>query len=243
MYMSLEMSITPSTRTDFKDNITGKGIKLLLRSSLSQAIRNSYARDPPKCPPGTREEYIRNITGWGLEWKMHRARALWMCRPAGVGKSAIAQNCTENFEASGRLGATFFFYRPNGWNDPRKFIPTIAYQLIAKYPAYREVIGAIILSDPLVLEKSIEVQFQEPLVKPLDELAAKGQRVGLDTVIIVDGLDECRTTTAQHPITDLVTASIHQRMTLFLWAFFSRPEPHIFKSFSSELAMKVSWQI
>lgn len=160
-----------------------------------------------------------------------------------MGKSALAQTCAEKIEASGQLVATFFFYRPSGWNDPQKFIPTIAYQLTTKYSAYRDLLDAIILRDPLVLETSIDVQFRELLVKPLHELSAKGQAVGTDTIIIIDGLDECKTTTAQTAIMELVTTSIHDQTTPFLWAFFSRPEPHIVSAFSSELAMKVSWQL
>lgn len=163
--------------------------------------------------------------------------------PAGVGKSAIAQTCAEDIEASGRLAATFFFYRPNGWNDPDKFIPTIAYQLTTRYPAYRDLVDAIIQRDPLVLQTAMAVQFRELLVKPLRELSSQGQGVGTDTVIIVDGLDECKTTAAQSIVIELVTTSIHQETTPFLWAFFSRPEPHIALAFSSELAMKVSWQL
>lgn len=174
---------------------------------------------------------------------MHQARALWMRGPAGVGKSAIAQTCAEKIQAAGRLGATFFFHRPNGWNDPRKFIPTIAYQLTTKDSAYRDLVDTIILRDPLVLETSINAQFEELLVKPLRELYTKGQSMGTDTVMIIDGLDECKTTTAQAAIIELIITSIHQQTTPFLWAFFSRPEPHITSAFSSKLAMGVSWQL
>lgn len=164
--------------------------------------------------------------------------------PAGVGKSALAQTCAQRIQASGQLGASFFFYRPNSWNDPDKFIPTITYQLTTKYPAYRDLIDAIILRDRLVLQTSIEVQFEELLVKPLRELSSKGQRgVGMDAVIVIDGLDECNTATAIDAIIKLVITSIHQQTTPFLWAFFSRPEPHITSAFSSQLAMEVSWRL
>lgn len=222
----------------------GKGIKLLLRSSLPQAIHNSNARNPPKCHPGTREEYIRNITSWGLgRWKARSARALWMRGPAGVGKSALAQTCAQNLYASGQLGATFFFYRPNGWNDSSKFIPTIAYQLTTRYPAYRDLMDTIILHDPLVLEKSIDIQFDELLVKPFRKLNANGQGVGTDMVIIIDGLDECDSMAAQGAIIELVITSVDQQTTPFFWAFFSRSEPHITSAFSTELAVRVSWQL
>jgi MoxR-like ATPase len=52
-----------------------------------------------------------------------------MIGPAGVGKSAIARTCAHKLKMAGNLGASFFFYQPSGWNDPKKFIPTILYQL------------------------------------------------------------------------------------------------------------------
>lgn len=162
---------------------------------------------------------------------------------AGVGKSALAQTCAQKIQAAGRLAATFFFYRPNGWNDPQRFIPTITFQLTTRAPAYRDLVDAIIQDNPLVLEASIDVQFEELLVKPLRELSANGLGVGVDEVIIVDGLDECRNMTAQGSIIELITTSIHQRRIPFLWAFFSRPEPHITSAFATRRARKVSWHL
>jgi hypothetical protein len=62
-------------------------------------------------------------------------------------------------------------------------------------------------------------------------------------VIVVDGLDECATGNAQVQIIDLIAASIHERATPFLWAFFSRPEPPITSTFSSKVVPNMSWTL
>lgn len=219
----------------------GTGFEALQKASIPEAIHDSSARDPPRCFPGTREEHIRNITGWGAgDWEGHQARLLWLQGPAGVGKSALAQTCAERI--GDRLGASFFFSRLNGWNNPTGFIPTIVYQLATKSEAYRNLVDAIIVRDPLVLQKSIGVQFRELLVKPLEQLSSQDHGIS-ENVIIVDGLDECDGQDAQCVIIEIIATSILQRSTPFLWAFFSRPEPHIVSAFSSKRIAEISWRL
>ncbi|KAF9440088.1 hypothetical protein P691DRAFT_646434, partial [Macrolepiota fuliginosa MF-IS2] len=61
--------------------------------------------------------------------------------------------------------------------------------------------------------------------------------------IIIDGLDECDGKDAQSTIIDIIITSVHRQSTPFLWAFFSRPEPHITSEFSTEQATEVCWQL
>jgi hypothetical protein len=202
-------------------------------------MHDSGSRGALGCHPGTREEYIRTITNWGSgEWQSDKL-ALLMTGPAGAGKSAIAQTCAHNIAAAGNLGASFFFFRPGGWNDPKKFIPTIAYQLATRYPAYHDYINTLVLGDPLVLGKAMDIQFRELLVRPFQKLKSAGKGM----VIIIDGLDECATVDAQVQIITLITTSIYEQTSPFLWAFFSRPEPPITSAFSSEIATNVSWSL
>jgi hypothetical protein len=166
-----------------------------------------------------------------------------MTGPAGAGKSAIARTCARKIKAAGNLGASFFFYRPSGWNDPMKFIPTIVYQLTTRFPAYRDCIDALILDDRLVLEKAMDIQLLELLVKPLLKPCVDGHNIETDMVIIIDGLDECATVDAQVQIIDLIATSIYEQTTPFLWAFFSRPEPPITSAFSTKVAPNMSWTL
>ncbi|KAF9440478.1 hypothetical protein P691DRAFT_780069 [Macrolepiota fuliginosa MF-IS2] len=235
MFVDGSTNITNNIHNETHTERQYRGIDMLLNASTPQALHDSSECNKPGCLEGTRKEYIRNITGWGRgDWKARQARVLWLEGPAGVGKSAVAQTCAQDMGA--RLGATFFFSRPNGWNKPATFLPTIVYQLTTKYPAYRDLVDAIVLRDPLILEKLMQVQFRDLLVQPLQQLEGVEGGVGEAAVIIIDGLDECDGKDAQSTIIDIIITSVHQQSTPFLWAFFSRPEPHITSAFSTEQA-------
>ncbi|KAF5349196.1 hypothetical protein D9756_009523 [Leucocoprinus leucothites] len=161
--------------------------------------------------------------------------------PAGVGKSAIAQTWVEGLED--KHSASFFFSRANHWNDPNKFIPTIAYQLATKYPSYREAVCATIVRDPFVLKKSINTQFRELLVEPLRELSPEDHDASDKAVVVIDGLDECDGLEAQDTIVQVIITSVAEGTSPFLWAFFTRPEPNIVASFSSSEAKDLCWYL
>jgi hypothetical protein len=157
--------------------------------------------------------------------------------PAGAGKSTVAQTLSEALGV--KLAATFFFSRANHWNQPEKFIPTIGYQLCTKYPSYRKAIEAIIDRDPFVLQMNVEAQFQELIVKPLRLLSFEEHEAIIDTIIIVDGLDECDGVDAQRDIIATITKSAANGTSPFLWAIFSRPEPYIVSTFTR--AIHICW--
>jgi hypothetical protein len=224
--------------------VPGSGFEKLVNIALEQALRDSSAWERPRCLEDTRVKYLRNLTSWGEgEWKSQRTRVFWMDGPAGVGKSAIAQTWADTLED--RFAAAFFFSRANGWNQPEKFWPTISYQLSTRYPSYRAAVDATIIRDPLVLSKtkSIDIQFQELIVKPLRELSTDDREAIEDAIIVVDGLDECSSQDAQRAIINVVTSSVVNGTSSFLWAFFTRPEPHIVSAFLSGIAPEVCWHI
>jgi hypothetical protein len=159
--------------------------------------------------------------------------------PPGVGKSAVAQTWSEALEE--KLAAAFFFSRANHWNQPEKFLPTVAYQLCTKSVFYRKAVEMAIDRDPFILRSSIRAQFKQLLVKPLEGMCAEEREAIMDTIVIIDGLDECEDVDAQHEIVDVVTISAANSTTPFLWAFFSRPEPGISSAFPK--APDVYWSL
>ncbi|KAF9441059.1 hypothetical protein P691DRAFT_815224 [Macrolepiota fuliginosa MF-IS2] len=88
------------------------GIDILLEVSNPDTTHNSAAHNyTPQCQPGTCKQYIKDIVGWGVPavGADEPLPLFWMKGLASVGKSAIAQTCTEEIKKLGRLGAAFFF--------------------------------------------------------------------------------------------------------------------------------------
>jgi len=168
-----------------------------------------------------------------------------MTDPPGAGQSVtVVSTCVRKIKEAGSFGASFFFYRPNGWNDAQEFIlfnvyPTV-YQLTTRYyPAYRDCMdcgisrptrasGANRHPSPRVL--------QQTLAEPECRRPACWKRH-----IVVESCDECATVNAHVQITDFITFSIPEWATLFLWASLGLPEPLITPAFSFAIAMNNSW--
>ncbi|KAJ3567776.1 hypothetical protein NP233_g6148 [Leucocoprinus birnbaumii] len=216
--------------------------------TLINASVNVVQKYPPLLRGYSRRASPQHHQLGGGEWKSKNARVMWMDGPAGVGKSAVAQTWSEELEE--KFLAAFFFSRANGWNQPLRFFPTLAYQLATKYESYRAAIEGVISRDPLVLEMSLEAQFRELFVKPLRELSPDDRNAIEDTIIIVDGLDECGPINtkldhvkAQEMIIKLIITAAASRDSPFLWGVISRPESHIVSAFASKQAHAVTWHL
>ncbi|KAF9458136.1 hypothetical protein BDZ94DRAFT_1313583 [Collybia nuda] len=216
------------------------GFTRLLLASNIEALHDSSARyPPPRCHPGTRYRYIDKIANWSSSSHKHKRRIIWVHGPAGVGKSAVAQTCAEELTKMGKLGATFFFSRPNGRDRPDRLFTTISYELAVKDESCRKILNNMIQSDPSLLEKSIRQQFQDLIVTPLAELRAGGKDMK-ELVVIIDGLDECFSNEAQCDIVEIVAASVKDQTTPLLWVFVSRPEADIKSTFISPHIFRLS---
>ncbi|KAF5346093.1 hypothetical protein D9756_010814 [Leucocoprinus leucothites] len=217
------------------------GLQVLLESSLPEAFHDSSARHPPpRCHPGTREHYIEHITSWAWNKGGQRTRVLLMTGAAGVGKSAIAQSCTE--AVGEKLGAAFFFSRSNGHNDPKYLFTSIAYQLATRNLTYATILDDQLRRDPTIVTKSIGQQFHQLIVAPLKEMTYQGHGMD-DLLVVVDGLDECSNSQRQREIAEIITTSAYDQTTPLLWAFFSRPGPQIVAAFNSPHAVSSSTRI
>ena len=175
--------------------------------------RDHYGR---RCFPGTREQYIADITNWVTESVNPPSLMYWMRGPAGVGRSAIAQTCTEKFKDTGHLGAVFFF-TVDKHSNPSRLFTTIAYQLAITLPDYRTSIDERILKDKTLVEKKMPSQFRSLIVEPFQELRKQGKKVQPKAVFI-DGLDECTGGDAQAEIIKIIASSVREGSTPFCWA-------------------------
>jgi hypothetical protein len=165
------------------------------------------------------------------------ALILWLYGPAGAGKSAIAQTIAELLEEAGFLAAAFFFSRNSaGRNDKTPLVATLVYQLVKSIPEIRAHVLEAVEEDPALFSCSIQAQIQALIVKPLNAVANDETLilVSRPRLIILDGLDECRTTSSQtHILNALSTAIRHLHIPLcFLIA--SRPEQDIRQAFNDQ---------
>lgn len=219
---------------------------------------NSDARDPPpRCHPNTRVSIIQRAKHWirnpGREKKL-----LWVRGPAGVGKSAIIQTLAEALAKEGCLGASVFFSRPNGRNNPNQVFPSIAYQLAVQDASYKAYITDLMLKDPRSLEKSMKEQFRLLFVKPF---IGKQLRNGSDVLVVtLDGLDECGGDPAerasdrarsrkrssdyvQREIVELISSFVLEYPSVpLIWIIASRPEKYLQAVFYDEDVQLSFWE-
>ena len=165
------------------------GIDILLDASDEGAVFDSKHHYDRRCFPGTREQYIADITKWVTESSDPPSSIYWIRGPAGVGKSAIAQTCAEKLKKSGNLGAAFFF-NVNKHSDPSRLFTSIAYQLTTALPDYRAAVDEKISKDKSLVGKKLVSQFRSLIVEPLKEVEKHGKRIQAKAILI-DGLDEC----------------------------------------------------
>jgi len=217
------------------------GIDILLDASDEGAVFDSKHHYDRRCFPGTREQYIADITKWVTESADPPSSIYWMRGPAGVGKSAIAQTCAEKLKKSGNLGAAFFF-NVNKHSDPSRLFTSIAYQLTTALPDYRAAVDEKISKDKSLVGKKLVSQFRSLIVEPLKEVEKHGKRIQAKAIFI-DGLDECAGKDAQAEIIEIIASSVREGSTPFHWAIFSRAEPRIVSTFKQDSTTSVTHSV
>jgi len=136
------------------------------------------------CLKGTAESELSDIEHW--IGGFNRSPVFWLNGLMGMGKSTIAQTIAGRIYADGQLGGSFFCSRSiEGHSNLQLIFPTLAFQLALKYPAFCSSFIPILQSNPDILHKSLQEQFQKFLVGPL-------QSANISTVIVIDAINECR---------------------------------------------------
>lgn len=154
------------------------------------AAFDSYADEhDARCHPNTRVALREEIMRWPDD--PQGECIFWLNGMAGTGKSTISRSVAQSFADKRDLGASFFFKRgERDRGNAALLFTTIASQLVVKEPALAADVSAAIEADPAVASKALREQFEQLILKPLENL--KGEP---DTrkriVIVVDALDEC----------------------------------------------------
>ena len=212
-------------------------MELLQQHIAPGAFHNSDERyDPPKCHPHTRKAVLKKIMDW-VKNPNKVALFLWLYGPAGTGKSAIAQTIAELLEEAGLLAGAFFFSRnAAGRNDKTSLVATLVYQLVISIPEIRAHVLGALEQDPILFSRSIEAQIQALIIKPLNTVASDETLtptlLSRPRLIILDGLDECRTTSAQTQILNALSRVVKRLHIPLCFLIASRPEQDIRQAFN-----------
>ena len=214
----------------------------------SSAFHNSAERyDPPKCHPHTREAVLKRIMLW-VDDLDNEAQIMWMFGPAGAGKSAIAQSIAEMCFQQGKLAASFFFSRnASGSDSETRFISTPVYQLVLAISEIQDAVNKALEDDRLLLSRLLNVQAQNLITKPLNDLLTSSSENGFQNprprLIIVDGLDECGKVKNQRYALDVLSTITRELTYPLLFLVASRPEQVIRDSFSKESMCSITTRL
>ena len=138
-----------------------------------------------KCLPGTRHDLLHQIIGWV---ETSDKCIFWLNGMAGTGKSTISRTVAESLKDKGLLGASFFFKKGEAdRGNARRFISTIARQLMASHPHLASGMLGAIRNDADLSTKALHQQFDKLLLQPLSE----GEQYETTSVVVIDALDEC----------------------------------------------------
>ncbi|KXN92563.1 hypothetical protein AN958_06860 [Leucoagaricus sp. SymC.cos] len=133
-----------------------------------------------------------------------------------------------------RLGAVFFFSRVNGFNDHKRVIPTLAYQLAINCVPYKLVLTEQLANDPQLLDKAPPTLFRKLIVDPFLKLQTIYQSIQAPFLVLLDGLDECYGENNQCELLEMIaeTARVYNTSIPLRWLIVSRPEEHLKYAFA-----------
>jgi hypothetical protein len=172
------------------------------------------------CHPGTRDAVLKQMSGW-IDDHETTQRILWLHGPAGVGKSAIAQTLAHSYRRD-KVAATFFFFRSDpSRSDGNRVFTTIAWQLAKTTPGTRDFIAHILKDDYDIPRKTIEIQFEELIAKPLQAMI---ESVPQGRLVIIDGLDECSEEKLQQRFLRVIGKAVADQAFPLRFLISSRPE-------------------
>jgi hypothetical protein len=162
-----------------------------LHSLLNPVDDAAHTRKGPVavCLEGTRTDVIAEI----MRCLEDEDRPIcWVSGSAGSGKSALAQTIAKQYDAKGRLAASFFFLRGGGIrNTVSRAIPTLAYQISLSIPATEPYIRDVVRKDPGIFNQGLKHQFERLVSAPILAARATASEEPNPKVVVIDALDEC----------------------------------------------------
>lgn len=191
----------------------------------------------------TREKILKMITDW-IRDPHPRQCIVWLNGPAGAGKSAIAQTIAGQCSDE-QLAASFFFLRNSSdRGTATRLFATLAWQLAKNIPEILPYIESAIEAEPLLLTKSIDIQFAHLIVQTFEKLHHDQPNFRpRRSLVIIDGVDECAPDQAQLLFLRLIGDALARTQIPLRFLICSRPEAHIQGMLGSEVMTNVTLPI
>lgn len=198
---------------------------------IAGAEYNSYLNQhEDDCLEGTRTELLKQIADWAVS--PHGKCIFWLNGMAGTGKSTISRTIARSLQEHKLLAASFFFKTGEGdLGNAKKLFPSIARQLVLRYPELMPGLQEIIQDDPSISTKSLKEQFDKLILQPLVGLSSS-DRKSRAAVIVIDALDECEIDNDIRIILRLIPQLRHVEAVNLRIFLTSRPELVIRLGFS-----------
>lgn len=197
------------------------------------------------CQDGTRTDIIAQIKFWmetasdipspgdaprsGGESAV-TFRIFWINGSAGTGKTTIAFTIAQFCFERKINCVTFFCSRDiRDCNDYKMIIPTIAYQMAARFPAYKSELSRVLADEQDIRARDLSHQIKVLLVDPLLAVADFFK----PCVVIIDALDECKDDSTTSVVLTCLSRYIDQ-LPLLKFLVTSRPEQNIVRGFGAK---------
>jgi hypothetical protein len=150
------------------------------------------------CLPETREDILTDIYDWASG--QYSEKIFWLYGIAGSGKSAISNTVGKYLELMKISNACFFCKRDDPMhNNPRRVLPTLAYQLAQTNEHYRwsllEVNETRTMSENMSIQDQFDYLFQGVAKHP--QFLAKNPESDYRFIVVIDALDECGMTSGR----------------------------------------------
>lgn len=135
------------------------------------------------CHVGTRQKLLQTIYTWVGD--SERKAFLLLSGWPGTGKTTIARTVAKYY---GDQTVSFMFQKDNGdCGSFRKFVTTVASQLVAKSPRIKKSVHNALRSNPSILVQGVEDQWNRLVLEPLEHHPDPA----IPYVLVIDALDEC----------------------------------------------------
>ncbi|KAH8802341.1 quinon protein alcohol dehydrogenase-like superfamily, partial [Flagelloscypha sp. PMI_526] len=211
----------------------GFGIELMdfVRNKLDISRDAPYNSDTAQllqrreCTPNTRIKILRKIISWAKDDTHPLLSSLfWIFGLAGTGKSTIAQSVCEILKREGILASSYFCSIQLDSKDSKRIVPTLAYHLATRFPAFAGRLASTLRDDPERAVSRVSDQFRDLLCAPWNCFSREAAHQHL-CIVVIDALDECDN--GEEVLRLILEAIDHNELQGIKFFATSRPVPRL----------------